>query len=151
MTTSDKTKYLAFIDEILNLFSNTFGDDILFLEKQVVIEHMGFFKIKYRYLPLGYDIVFENDRGLFSIEIYDDEGAYNFLCEMGKYDNETTEENVKNAVQILKNVLKKNDFGLYITREGKLYRKKDQNYKRVKGLTELMRDHDGRTKKLEWK
>lgn len=39
----DKTKYLALIDKILNIFSNILGEDILFVEKQVVIEHMGFF------------------------------------------------------------------------------------------------------------
>lgn len=143
----DKTKYLALIDKILNIFSNIFGEDILFVEKQVAIEHMGFFKIKYRYLPLGYGIVFENDRGAFSIDIYDDEGAHNLLYRIEKFDSETTVENVKNAIQILKNVLKKNDFCLYITREGKLYRKKNQHYKRVKDLTELMGDNDGRTKK----
>lgn len=134
----DKTKYLALIDKILNIFSNILGEDILFVEKQVAIEHMGFFKIKYRYLPLGYDIVFENDRGAFSIDIYDDEGAHNLLYRIEKFDSETTVENVKNAVQILQNVLKKNDFCLYITREGKLYRKKNHHYKRVKDLTELM-------------
>lgn len=134
----DKTKYLALIETILNIFSNIFGEDILFVEKQVAIEHMGFFKIKYRYLPLGYDIVFENDRGAFSIDIYDDEGAHNLLYRIEKFDSETTVENVKNAIQILKNVLKKNDFCLFITREGKLYRKKNQHYKRVKDLTELM-------------
>lgn len=134
----DKTKYFALIEIILNIFSNIFGEDILFVEKQVAIEHMGFFKIKYRYLPLGYDIVFENDRGAFSIDIYDDEGAHNLLYRIEKFDSETTVENVKNAIQILKNVLKKNDFCLFITREGKLYRKKNQHYKRVKDLTELM-------------
>lgn len=134
----DKNKYLALIDKILNIFSNIFGEDILFVEKQVAIEHMGFFKIKYRYLPLGYDIVFENDRGAFSIDIYDDEGAHNLLYRIEKFDSETTVENVKNAIQILQNVLKKNDFCLYITREEKLYRKKNQHYKRVKDLTELM-------------
>lgn len=134
----DKTKYLALIDKILNIFSYILGADILFVEKQVAIEHMGFFKIKYRYLPLGYDIVFENDRGAFSIDIYDDEGAHNLLYRIEKFDSETTVENVKNAIQILQNVLKKNDFCLYITREEKLYRKKNQHYKRVKDLTELM-------------
>lgn len=134
----DKIKYLALIDKILNIFSNILGEDILFVEKQVAIEHMGFFKIKYRYLPLGYDIVFENDRGAFSIDIYDDEGAHNLLYRIEKFDSETTVENVKNAILILKNVLKKNDFCLYITQEGKLYRKKNQHYKRVKDLTELM-------------
>lgn len=134
----DKAKYSALINKILDIFSNTFGEDIVFVEKQVAIEHMGFFKIMYRYLPLKYDIFFENDRGVFSIDIYDCEGAHNILYRIEKFDSETTVENVKNATQMLKNVLKKNDFCLYITREGKLYKKKDQHYKRVKDLTELM-------------
>lgn len=143
----DKTKYLKLIDKILDIFSNIFGKDIFLLEKSIAIEHMGFFKIKYRYLPLGYDIVFENDRGAFSIEIYDDEGANNLLYRIEKFDSETTVENVKYATPILKNILEKNDFCLYITREGKLYRKKNRHYKRVKDLTELMGDNDDGTEK----
>ncbi len=142
----DEAKHLVLINKILDIFSNIFGEDVFFAEKQVAIEHMGFFKIKYRYLPLGYDIVFENDRGMFSIEIYDNEGAHNLLCRIEKFDNETTIENVKNAIQILKRILQKNDFYLYVTRGGKLYKKKDQYYKRVKDLTELMEDNDGRRK-----
>ncbi len=134
----DKTRYLAFVDKILDIFSDIFGRDIYFIEKQVAIEHMGFFKIKYKYLPLGYDIIFENDRGVFSIDIYDSEGAHNILYRIKKFDNKTTVENIQNAIQILKNVLRKNDFCFYINREGKLYRKKNQCYTRIKDLIELM-------------
>lgn len=49
---------------------------------------MGFFEAKYKYLPLEYDIILENDRGVFSIEIYDNEGAHNLLYRIKKYDNE---------------------------------------------------------------
>lgn len=38
----DKTKYLTLIDKILDIFSNTFGKDIAFIEKQVAVEHMFF-------------------------------------------------------------------------------------------------------------
>ena len=79
-----RTKYYTPIDKILEIFSDTFGKDLLLVEKQIAIEHMGFFKMSYRYLPLEYDIVFENDRGLFSIEIYDDEGAHTFWRELRK-------------------------------------------------------------------
>ena len=134
----DKTEYSTLIAKIIDIFSNTFGKDICFVEKQIAIEHMGFFKIEYRYLPLEYNIVFENERGIFSIDIYDNEGAHNLLYRIEKFDSKTTAENVKNATQILKNVLEKNDFCLYICREGKLYSKKNLYYKRVKDLTELM-------------
>lgn len=128
----DKTKYLVLIDKIHGVFSDTFGKDILFIEKQVAVEHMGFFEIVYMYNPLGYKIIFENDRGIFSIDIFDSEGAMNSLYRIEKFDGVTTVENVENAVRILKDVLQKNDFCFYITREGKLYKKKDQNYKRTK-------------------
>lgn len=137
---------IVLIDNILKAFSDTFGKDIFFIEKQVAIEHMGFFEVKYRYLPLEYDIILENDRGVFSIEIYDNEGAHTFLYRIKKYDSETTIENVKNALQILKKVLKKNDFCFYITRDGKIYKKENQCYKRIKYLTELMGENDDGTK-----
>lgn len=142
----DRRKRSALIDKIMNVFSITFGNDVFLVEKQVAIEHMGFFKIKYRYIPFEYDIVFENDRGVFSIDIYDNEGAHNILYRIERFDHETTIENVKNATLILKDVLKKNDFYFYITKEGKLYRKKNQQYKRVKNLCELMGDSKSETK-----
>ena len=67
------------LDKVLDIFSDIFGKDIFLTEKQIAVEHMGFFKIKYRYLPLEYDIILENDRGVFSIEIYDNEGAHRNL------------------------------------------------------------------------
>lgn len=126
------------VEKIIDIFSETFGKDIFLVENLVASEHMGLFKIKYKYLPLGYDIIFENDRGVFSIDIYDEEGAHNLLYRIEKYDSETTIKNVRNAIKTLKKVLQKNDFCFYITREGKLYRKKNQCYKRVKDLTELI-------------
>lgn len=144
----DKTKYSVLIDKIINIFSTTFGKDIMFLEKEIAIEHMGYFKIQYRYLPLAYNIVFENDRDVFSVDIYDSEGAHNLLYRIEKYDNQTTVENVDNAIKILKNVLKKNNFCFYIMREGKLYRKEKQQYRRVKDMTEFVGGNVGGTKTL---
>ena len=143
----DRTKYFTLIDKIVDIFSITFGKDLLLVEKQIAIEHMGFFKMKYRYLPLEYDIVFENDRGLFSIVIYDDEGTHNILYRIEKFDSETTVENVKNAAQILKEVLKKNDFCFYLYRDEKWYKKKNQHYKRIKNWMKYMGDNDDETKK----
>lgn len=134
----DKDSGMVLIDKIIEIFFDAFGKDISLSEKQIAIEHMGFFQIKYKYFPLGYDIVFENDRGVFTIEIYDSEGAYNSLYRIKKYDGETTIENVKKATRILKNVLIKNDFYFYLTCEGKIYRKQNQHYTRVKDLKELI-------------
>lgn len=72
----DRTKkYTELIDKILDTFSDTFGSDMILVAKGTAVEHMGFFKITYKYLPLAYDIELENDRGTFSILIYDCEGA----------------------------------------------------------------------------
>ena len=120
------------LDKVLDIFSDIFGKDIFLTEKQIAVEHMGFFKIIYRYLPLEYEIILENDRGVFSIEIYDNEGAHRNLYGIKKYNSGTREENVKDAVQKLKDILEKDDFYFYINRGNKLYKKIDQCYKRVR-------------------
>lgn len=135
----DKSNYSVFIDKILDLFSNVFDKDMLFIEKQEAIEHMGYFKIRYRYLPLKYDIVIESERNVFCIDIYDEEGAKNSLYRIEEFNNETKLENIECAIRKLKNILKKNDFCFYVIREGKLYRKEGQQYKRIKDFAELMR------------
>lgn len=142
----DKKNYSVLIDKILNLFWDTFGADMLFIEKQETIEHMGYFKIQYRYIPLRYNIIFENECNVFCIDIYDDEGAKNSLYRIEKINNETEIENITDAIQTLRKVLRKNDFCFYLTREGKLYRKEKQQYKRVKDLTELVGGNASGTK-----
>lgn len=141
----DKINYTELINKILDAFSQKFGEDILLDKVQEKIEHMGYFKIEYRYLPLQYNIIFENERNLFCIEIADNEGAKNSLYRIERFDNKTDIENVEYAVQKLREVLIKDDFYFYLTRNGKLYKKKNQQYKRVKDLTELIGENYGRT------
>lgn len=135
---SDENTKLIFVNKVIGIFTDTFGKDMLMVEKEIAFEHMGFFKIKYKYIPLGYGIIFENDRGVFSIEICDSEEAFNFLYRIKKFDSTTTLENVEEAVKILKETLDRNDFAFYITRDEKLYKKQDKDYIRVKDLKELM-------------
>lgn len=130
-------KYFELFEQIVRLYSDTFGEDMLLIEKWEAFEQMGFFKIKYKYLPLGYDIAFESDRGVFTIDIFDDEGAKNTLYRLEDFNNETKIENVKYAIQKLKKILINNNFCFYITRGGKTYRKEGKQYKRIKDLTEL--------------
>lgn len=132
-----ETNYSVLIDKILNLFCDTFGSDMLLIKKQEAFDCMGYFKIEYKYIPSEYNIFFESERNVFCIDIYDEEGAKNSLYRIEKFQNETEIRNIEKAIQKLKNVLKNNDFCLYITRGGKLYRKKNHQYKRVKDLTEL--------------
>ena len=126
-----------FVDKIVELFINAFNGDMIFLDKHMAFDHMGWFEIEFRYLPLEYDVIFESDRNLFCIDIVDGEGAKNTLYRIEKFDTETNLENIKIALQKLKNVLDINDFCFYIIRNEKLFRKKNQQYVRVKDLTEL--------------
>ncbi len=136
--TRDKTDYTTLIKQIHNLFIIEFKENIVLIEKQEAIEHMGYFKIQYKYLPLLYTIVFESERNIFTIDIYDSEGAKNTLYRIEKYNNETEINNIKTAIQLLKAILEKNNLDFYITQNKKLYRKKGQQYKRIRDITEII-------------
>ena len=144
----DRVSYPLLIEKILDLFCNTFGANMIFVKKQEVIEHMGYFLIQYRYLPLGYDIIFISERDVFCIDICDDEGAKNSLYRIEKFNTETKIENVKDAIKKLQSILLENNFAFYITRGGKLYMKRNGQYKRVKALTQLVGGNIDGAKKL---
>lgn len=139
----NKNNYVVLIDKIISLFNSTFGKDLIFIEKQEVVEHMGYFKIQFRYLPLMYDVIFESERDVFCIDIYDEEGAKNSLYRIERFDNRTNVRNAKKAIQQLKNILQKNEFCFYITRHGVLYRKNNHQYERVTDLGELLNKIEG--------
>lgn len=86
-------KYSLLSSTVLDSFKEMFGKEVVLTEKTIVPEHMGYFKIVYKYIPLNYKFVFESDRDLFSIVIYDNEEAKSPLD--GKYDNETIEKKYK--------------------------------------------------------
>lgn len=130
-------KYFQLVEQIVRLYSDMFGKDMLLIGKWEAFEQMGYFKIKYKYLPFNYDVVFESDRDMFVIDIFDDEGAKNTLYRLEEFSNETTLENIKFAIQKLKKVLINNNFCFYISRGEKMYRKEGKQYKRIKDLTEL--------------
>lgn len=134
---SGKEFYKIIIDFVLHTFNEIFAGKMVIIKKQIVIKHMGYFKIQYKYLPLQYDIVFENDRNMFQIQIIDKEGAKNLLYRIEKYNSELTTENIRNAIVILKNVLLKNNMCFYVSRDNKVYKKIGQKYKRIKDLNEI--------------
>lgn len=125
---------IAFVQE---MFQNVFKDKLVFENKQVNIEHMGYFKIIYKFLPRQYDLVFENDRNKFVIDIFDDEGAKTTLYRIANFNNDLSTENIKEAIHKLQKVLEQDDFCFYIHQNQKLYRKMGGEYKRVKNLNEL--------------
>ena len=134
---SGKEFYENIIAFIIYKFNEVFKDELVFIKKQVSIEHMGYFKIQYKYMPLQYDIIFENERNVFEIEIFDNEGAKNSLYRIEKYKSGLSIENIQDAILKLKEVLGKNNLCFYIHRDEKLYKKINGEYKRVKNLNEL--------------
>ena len=134
-----KNDYSILSEKIINLFENVFRGEMIFVNKQEAYEHMGLFKLKFKYIPLKYDVIFESERNVFCIDIFDEEGAKNTLYRLQKYNNGTNLENIEIALSILKTKLEENDFCLYIFIEDKIYKKKNNQYKIVEDLTELMR------------
>jgi len=132
-----KKRYKYLISYVLSAFKETFGGEIVLILKQISIEHMGYFKIQYKYLPLQYDIVFENERDRFVIDIFDEEGARNSLFRITKFNNELAVENIYESIVKLKKVLEEGNMCFYIQQNEKLYRKFQGEYKRVKNLYKL--------------
>lgn len=133
----DDKFYNDIIEYIQELFHEIFKEKVIFVKKQVNVEHMGSFEIKHKYIPMNYDLVFENDRNKFVIDIFDEEGAKTTLYRIEKYSNGLSVENIQQAILKLKEVLEKGNICFYIHRNQKLYKKIAGKYQRVKNLNEL--------------
>ena len=136
----DKLNYSLFVDEILKIFFETFGESICFVKKSEQLGQRNYFKIDFKYIPLKYMIVLESDRNVFSIDIYDDEGAKNSLYRLEKFDNQTEIKKIAYAIEKLKEVLDENDFCFYVTKGGKTYKKEKQKYQRIRSLADIIRN-----------
>lgn len=127
-------KYSLLSSNVLEIFKEIFGKEIVLIEKKIKAEHMGYFKIMFKYIPLNYNIVFESDRDVFDIIIYDNEEAWSSTLDK-ECDNETIEKNIRDAVLVLKNKIDNNDLSFLVVRGDKLYRKQEDKYIRIKNLT----------------
>ncbi len=135
---SGKEQYMELIWIIEKMFIENFGNDIKLVSMNECVNQMGYFRIQYKYIPLEYEIVFESERNLFCIDIYDKEGAKNSLYRIQKFKNETGEKNVESAIRLLKETLKKNEFNFYFHKDDKLYKKNKSGVTRVKDMKELL-------------
>lgn len=129
--------YNDMIEYIQEQFREIFKEKVVFITKQTNIEHMGNFIIKYKYLPLNYEFVFENDRNRFVLDIFDEEGAKTTLYRIEKFDNSLSKKNIECALNQLNRVLVQNNICFFIHRNNKLYKKVAGEYQRVKNLNEL--------------
>lgn len=133
-------KYALLSSIVVESFKEAFDKEIDLIEKKIAAQHMGWFKIVFKYISSNYNIVFESDRDLFNIIIYDNEGARSKLD--GKYDNETNEKNIRNAVLILKNKIDNNDLSFCVVRGHKLYRKQGDEYIKIKDFTKSLKGRE---------
>jgi hypothetical protein len=133
----DNTFYENIVETIQISVNELFGGEVKVDLKQVNFANRGYFKIKYKYIPLQYDIIIENEGTLFTIDIFDSEGAKNTLYRINKFDNNLNFINVQEALKLLKKVLNENDFCFYVYKEKKLYKKMGNCLKRIKDLSEL--------------
>lgn len=130
-------KYSLLSSNVLKIFKEMFGEEIVLIENKIEAEHMGYFKIVFKYIPLNYNIVFESDRDVFDIIINDNEEAWSTLDE--EYDNETIVKNIRDAVLQLKNKIDNNDLIFFAVRGDKLYRKQGGKYIRIKDFTKFLK------------
>lgn len=133
----DRAFYEMIVNKIIDSFKTVFGDDMLLLNRYSSFEHMGYFKISYKYQPCDYDIIFENEKNIFTVEICDSEGAKTNLYRIQSYNNRLKIENIQEALLKLKTVLEENDMCFYVYKGDKLYKKKGKEYKRIKKLSEI--------------
>ena len=143
-------KYSLLSSKVLEIFIEMFGKEIVLIEKKIEAKHMGYFKIMFKYIPLNYNIVFESDRDVFDIIIYDNEEAWSTLDE--EYDNETIEKNIRDAVLVLKNKIDNNDLSFFAMQGDNLYRKQGGKYIRIKDFTKFLKArHEDANKRFEMK
>lgn len=70
--------------------------------------------------------------------IKDSEDAHNCLNSLADFDNELDRKNIENSLQILKEILEKNDFNFYFSVGNMIYRKNSQGVKRLKDIREML-------------
>lgn len=129
----DNTYYSMLVKQIIEIFD----EEMVLTKRMEHFEHMGCFQLLFKYCLQNYIIVFESERDAFNIQINDSDGASNSLYRIEKYSSHTEIVNVKNAIILLKNVLEKNEFNLYIYKKDKVYRKNSDGIKLIKDMGEL--------------
>lgn len=133
----DCSFYEGAISNMKDYFDDIFSEKIKLIDESVNYSSRGYFKLVFKYLPLNYNIIIENEVRTFTITIEDSEKAQNSLYRIEKFDNSLEDGNIKNALCILKRILDKNEFVLYVYKEQKVYKKVNNQLKRVKDIKEI--------------
>jgi len=134
----DSSFYELSVKQFEKHIYNMFRDEMIQMVKTCAFKDHGSFILSYKYVPLNYTINIENEIRTFTIMIKDQEGASTFLSRIESFENFLNENNIYNAVVLLKKVLEKNNFSFYFYKNNKLYKKDKEEIKRVKNLGEIV-------------
>ena len=135
----DDSFYVEAINDFKNSFRQIFADEMILNNEYCFFETRGRFKLNYKFRPLNYNVIVENELRTFTIMIEDSEKAKNSLYRIENFDNQLCKRNIENSLKILKKVLDRNEFDLFIYCDSKLYKKNSNGVKRVKDMRELIR------------
>ncbi len=128
----------AYYENCINKFEKSikdmFGEDMKQLVKSCAFKNYGRFILSYEYIPLNYIVTIENEIRTFNIMIEDKEKASTPLGRIKKHKGDLNEKNIYEVICLLKDVLSKNDFDLYIYKDNKVYVKNAQGIKRVRNF-----------------
>ena len=133
----DEAYYEKDVFSFREAFKKTFGDDIIELSHEMNPDYYVSFKTVFRYLPLMYQIEVNAEFRTFGIMIRDAEGASNGLHLIKPVENVLNKKNIINSVAVLQDVLKQNNFNLYLSVNDKIYRKNADGIKRVKDIRDI--------------
>ena len=127
-------------EKFITVFDDTikavFGEDMIKTGDRLAFDHMGHFELTYNYLPHNYTICLEHERGFIEIRIVDSENAWAFFTQLTQYNlyiyPTFSNDAVRKALLLLKNLLEENNFTFYFTKGNKLYSKNAKGINRIK-------------------
>ena len=126
-------KFITVFDDAIKA---VFGEDMIKTGDCLAFDHMGHFELSYNYLPHNYTICLEHERGFIEIRIVDPENAWAFFTQLTQYHLHIyptfSNDAVRKAVLLLKNLLEENNFTFYFTKGNKLYGKNAKGIDRIK-------------------
>ena len=107
-----------------NLFSKLFGKDMKLLSYATSAGGMGYFILKYQFIPKNYIIVFEHDRLFFTIRLSKPNGAFTHINNISgnKIDTALEDKNISYAVRILREALNNGIPEFYRLKQDRLVR-----------------------------
>lgn len=119
----DREYYDSLVFYIKEKVLRTFSTDMVLMSELRKFDRKGYLELRYHFLPLDYTIIIRNSVEVSTIFIQDREGAGNYLDEIVSHSTKFCRKDLGQAIIILKNVLKENDFNLYIYKGSDIYRK----------------------------